>query len=91
MAMERWTPLERNTRLVALDSIFLLNRVVWIGIALGAMAVTSRRFAFSHPAARAWRLPFARRRQRLTSVLHERSESHAIAVPPVQGTFGFAT
>jgi ABC-2 type transport system permease protein len=91
IAMERWTPLERNTRLVALSSIFLLNRVVWIGIALGAMAFTYRRFTFSHPATREWRLPFARRRQTHAPALNERSESHAIAVPPVQGTFGFAT
>ena len=91
IAMEGWTPLERNTRLVALDSIFLVNRVVWIGIALGAMAFTYRRFEFGHPAARAWRMPFLRRQRTPVPVVDERSESHAIAVPPVQGTFGFGT
>jgi ABC-type transport system involved in multi-copper enzyme maturation permease subunit len=89
--LEGSTPLERNTRLVALGNVFLLNRVIWIGIALGALAYTYRRFAFSHPAAREWRLPFLRRRPKHTRVLDERRESHAIAVPPVQGTFGFAT
>jgi ABC-2 type transport system permease protein len=89
--MERSTPLERNTHLVGLNRIFLINRVVWIGIALGAMAFTYRRFTFSHPADREWRLPFLRQRQTHMPALNERRESHAIAVPPVQRTFGFAT
>jgi ABC-2 type transport system permease protein len=89
--MEGSTPLDRNTRLVALDSIFLANRVIWMGIALGAMAFTYRRFAFGHSAARAWRIPFLRDPRTSAPVLDERNEPRAIAVSPVQGTFGFAT
>jgi ABC-type transport system involved in multi-copper enzyme maturation permease subunit len=99
--MERWTPLERNTRLVAQNSIFIVNRVVWIGIALGAMALTYRWFEFSHPAAREWRMPFARRRQTRTPQVHDPStrsgssrpfeSAQGRGVPSVHGTFGFAT
>ena len=50
--MAEWTPLERNTRLVALEGMFLVNRVVWIGMALGALALTYRGFQFAHPVPR---------------------------------------
>jgi ABC-type transport system involved in multi-copper enzyme maturation permease subunit len=89
--LERMTPLERNTRLVALGRMFLANRVVWVGIALAAMALTFRRFEFAHPATREWRLPFTRRRTQPTPDASEHRESQAITVPPLQGTFGFAT
>jgi hypothetical protein len=89
--LERMTPLERNTRLVALGRMFLANRVVWVGIALAAMAFTFRRFEFAHPATREWRLPFTRRRTQPTPDASEHRESQAITVPPLQGTFGFAT
>jgi ABC-2 type transport system permease protein len=49
LEMEELTPLESNTRLIVLEGMFLVNRVVWIGIALGVLAFTHRRFQFGHP------------------------------------------
>ncbi|HSU15905.1 hypothetical protein [Longimicrobium sp.] len=41
-----WTPAERNVRLVALSGHLLLNRVLWMGIALAVLALVHHRFAF---------------------------------------------
>jgi ABC-2 type transport system permease protein len=48
-----WTPVEKNTRLVGLEGSLLWNRLLWLGFALGVLALTHLRFRFAHPAARA--------------------------------------
>ena len=45
-----WTPIEKRTRLLALEGPLLWNRALWLGIALAALAVTHRRFRFAHHA-----------------------------------------
>ncbi len=41
-----WTPQEQNTMLVPLEGLILYNRLLWMGIALLAMAVTYYGFSF---------------------------------------------
>ena len=42
-----WTAAEKNTRLLPLDSLMLLNRVVWLALGLGLLALCYVRFRFS--------------------------------------------
>lgn len=39
-----WTPAERNTRLLSLSGNFLWNRVLWLALGLGIVALTVRLF-----------------------------------------------
>jgi len=50
-----WTTTEKSTRLIGLEGTVLRNRLLWLGIALGALAVTYLRFRFTH---RTERTPF---------------------------------
>ncbi len=43
---QHWTPAERNARLLSLSGSFLLNRVVWIAVAMAGLAVVHRVFSF---------------------------------------------
>ncbi len=43
-----WTPIEKSTRLIALEGTVLTNRLLWLGVALGALALTYVRFRFAH-------------------------------------------
>lgn len=47
-----WTPIEKNTLLIGLEGSMLANRILWVGIALGILAFTHRRFRFGDRAAR---------------------------------------
>lgn len=49
-----WTPAQKNTLLVGLQGSLLVNRALWLGIALSALALTHRRFRFAHPSPRSW-------------------------------------
>jgi ABC-2 type transport system permease protein len=42
-----WTPIEKNTVLIGLQGATLANRIVWIGIGLGVLAFTHRRFRYA--------------------------------------------
>ena len=39
-----WTPAERNSLLIPMAGRLLLNRILWLGLAMGALAVTWRLF-----------------------------------------------
>jgi hypothetical protein len=41
---DTWTPLEKNTVLIALESLILANRLLWIGVASAILAFTHVRF-----------------------------------------------
>jgi ABC-type transport system involved in multi-copper enzyme maturation permease subunit len=75
------TPLQKGTRLIALEGSLLANRLVWVGIALAVLALTYLRFRFAHPMERAWR----RRR-----AIVEPARSAPITVPAVPMGFGRA-
>jgi ABC-2 type transport system permease protein len=44
-----WTAVEKNTRLITLEGMFLWNRILWFCIALGALLLTWSRFSFTAP------------------------------------------
>jgi hypothetical protein len=46
-----WTQTEKDTLLVGLQGWMLANRALWLGIALGILAFTHRRFRLAHSAA----------------------------------------
>ncbi|MGV3586957.1 MAG: hypothetical protein ACO1OF_08160 [Adhaeribacter sp.] len=60
--MEGWTPIEKNTRLIVLDGLWLWNRIIWIGLALGALTFSYFRFQMSHVTPQTNWLSFFRRR-----------------------------
>ncbi len=78
-----WTAAEKNTRLAWLEGPVILNRVVWLAIALGVLALAHRRFHFAHPAAgRGWRETSAGRGEPVVASFH---------VPPTTRRFGART
>ena len=46
-----WTPIEKNTVLIGLQGSMLAKGILWVGIGLGVLAFTHRRFRFGHRAA----------------------------------------
>ncbi|GLC26926.1 ABC transporter permease/M1 family aminopeptidase [Roseisolibacter agri] len=50
-----WTAAEKNARAVTLEGALLTNRLLWLGVACGLLALTHLRFRFAHPGARSWR------------------------------------
>jgi hypothetical protein len=81
-----WTPVERNTRLVGFPALQLWNRVLWLAIAAGVLAVLHHRFRFAH-------VDGSRRgRAGARTVADAPSERRAwVDVPPVAGVFGGRT
>ena len=43
-----WSPIEMNARLLVLDGPLLINRLLWLGIALGMLTFTHLRFQFTN-------------------------------------------
>lgn len=41
-----WTAAEKNTRFIPFEGVLLLNRLIWIAMALGILALVYRRFSF---------------------------------------------
>jgi hypothetical protein len=87
-----WTPLDKSTRLIGLEGSLLANRLLWLGIALAALALTWLRFRFAHPIAGAWR-PRAARRNAQSPVAQAGviARGTPITPPRVRRTFGRAT
>lgn len=44
-----WSPIEKNTRLIELDGLLLINRFLWLSISLGLLTFTYYRFRFVQP------------------------------------------
>ncbi|CAN5434655.1 M1 family aminopeptidase [soil metagenome] len=82
-----WTPVERNTQLLALSGELLYNRLLWMGVGLAIFAFVYHRFRFSHVAPeRRWR------RKKAAAALEERSPyaaPHRLVLPVVTRSFGF--
>jgi hypothetical protein len=87
-----WTPIEKNTRLIALEGLFLWNRLLWLGIALGALAFTYLRFSLVQHTASDWWSGIRRRTAALSasSTSTGIAESAPVFIPQVPRTFGFA-
>jgi ABC-2 type transport system permease protein len=93
--MEALTPIERNTGAIVLQGTVFANRLVWIGVGIGALALTYRRFRFEHPfdSLRSLRAGQWIRIRRRTKPMADIAiaVSARIAIPDVQRSFGFAT
>ena len=75
-----WTPFERNTRLIPLSGVILLNRVLWTAVGLLIFAFAYFRFSFAHG------LPV--RRSKTRQLQEGPSESTAtLSLPSVQRNF----
>ncbi|WP_165963551.1 ABC transporter permease/M1 family aminopeptidase [Hymenobacter radiodurans] len=89
--LETWTEAEKNTRLIALQGLFLWNRLLWLGFAGGFFAFVYHRFQLTSPAIRrgwSWR---RQPKRRATAPTLTTGESRPIMVPPVARPFGWAT
>ena len=87
----RWTAVERNTRLLALEGIVLRNRLVWLGVGAGAFAAALLRFRFEHRLERApwWRRSLRRLdAQAPTPVALAAAARPPAAVPDAPRSFG---
>ncbi len=82
-----WTTTEKNWRLIELEGTVLTNRLLWLGIGVGALAVTWLRFRFAHRTESTW----WRRRRRPDARSPMPAGSTPVYVPQVPRTFGFAS
>jgi ABC-2 type transport system permease protein len=87
-----WTTVEKSVRLIALEGVVLRNRLLWLGVGTGALAVTWARFRFAHrTAGGGWR-----RRSRRGDALAPPPAGVGVAagapisVPHAPRTFGLA-
>lgn len=88
-----WAPMEKNTRLVTLQGMFLWNRILWISLATVALLLTYARFRFDQPTTKkSW----VRSRRKVGSVTNAslpgtRLRSGPILVPNGNANFGWTT
>lgn len=87
------TPIETNTRLIALEGLFLWNRLFWLGIASGTLAFTYLRFSLVHQTASNWWSRIRRRTDApsAATVGIGIAERIPVSIPHVTRTFGFAS
>ena len=83
---EYWTAAEQNARLIGFPEPLVWNRVVWLAVAAGVLAVLHHVFRFAHPDG-----GNRRRKGRRTMVEAESGRPGPVAVPRVAGSFGFRT
>lgn len=87
MVMTRyWTPAELGTRLIGFPTMLVWNRVLWLAVAAGVLAVLHRTFRFVHVDGG------GRRRRGSRAAVDVPSEARwAGAVPQTAGVFGLRT
>ena len=56
-----WSVTDKNTRLIALEGMFLWNRLLWLGVATGLLGLTYLRFRFTNPVTKSWLDRFKRK------------------------------
>ncbi len=90
--LQTWTTIEKNTRLITLEGMFLLNRVLWLSVAVGALWYSYYRFRFAHPETNSWWSRFKLRPKPQPNMSAESAtiRASAMSVPQVQRSFGFA-
>ena len=93
MEMEGWTPIDKNTRLIRLEGTWLWNRIAWLGLAAGALALTYVRFRMAHVTANAAWTPFKGRQKRgQASLTDSNSKDYSqIEVPDIPRYFSLQT
>ncbi|HET7460747.1 MAG TPA: ABC transporter permease [Longimicrobium sp.] len=87
---DSWSAAEKNTRLVGVEPTFVANRLIWLAVALGVLALTYLRFRLAHPAESTRPRRAARRREAGSAApaAGTLAGSAPIAVPHVRQTFG---
>ena len=75
-----WTPFQRNTQLIPLTGVLLLNRALWVGCGALVLLFTYTRFSLSYSGQRG-------RRQKLTLTEDEIAPVPAGALPVVHPVF----
>ena len=94
--MEGWTPLEKNTRLITLEGIWLWNRVLWLTITAASLTITYYKFALTHVGDDSrWRSFFRRRsetkKQKLNTTSPPKITTEIIPIPTIERPFHFST
>ncbi|MFD2244632.1 ABC transporter permease/M1 family aminopeptidase [Pontibacter ruber] len=85
-----WSPLEKNTRLIVLEGSLLLNRLLWLGIALGMLTLTYFRFGFILSETGSKKKHVIQPETRVAG-LEWLNWAAGKALPQIRGRFGFAT
>lgn len=83
----KWSPLERNARLVVSESYFLANRFLWLGLSLGLLAWAYSRFRLVLPKTSLKQKPDNQPAAAAAPGLRL-SWATGEARPPVRGTYG---
>ena len=84
-----WTPAERNAQLIGWPAILIWNRVLWLAVAAGVLAIVVTRFRFSHPA-RLGRPGWWQRREVIDTAPDRVTAIDAPPVPTATRSFGFS-
>jgi ABC-2 type transport system permease protein len=81
-----WTPSQLNTQLIGLPGLLLWNRVLWLAVAVGVLALLHWRFRFAH----AGRAPRKERRRAVLEAAANAAPERAglVAVPAAPRDFG---
>ena len=86
LVTEYWTPSEKNTQLLGLEGWVLINRLLWMGIAIAIVSVAVWRMRFSQLAGRGKRA----RRSTIEPTEAPLAVRTRIDLPPARRSFGFA-
>ncbi|MDO1450791.1 ABC transporter permease [Rhodocytophaga aerolata] len=91
--LQTWTPVEKNTRIIMLEGMFLWNRVLWGSVAIGSLILTYLRFRFTQPVTKGGKIRFTWWKNVGATTAAETAvrNATAISVPQVHRSFGFAT
>jgi ABC-2 type transport system permease protein len=78
-----WTPFERNSRLIPLAGILLLNRALWMAVGAVILGFTYAKFSFSQPAQRI-------KRRLQPEAEEEAAGAAALSLPVLHPVFSFS-
>jgi ABC-type transport system involved in multi-copper enzyme maturation permease subunit len=84
IATRYWTVFDKNTKLLAVDGVFLWNRLLWIGVALVILAFAYWKFEFTTGTRKSSKK--SRKIEELEKKQTDRSS--ALALPKVSQSFG---
>src|SRR5687768_202165 len=89
--MSEWTIVEKNVRMFTLEGPMLLNRLIWVGIAVLTLAFIYLRFRFAHRTAADLLTRLTRRFGAKAPAPDIVPARIAISVPQVRRSFGVST
>ena len=91
--LQKWTPTEKNTRLITLEGMYLWNRILWVSIAVGLLMYTYLRYNFDNTKLnnRLNRKKHSSKVPNISSFESKIIPSPSIFVPQVTRRFDFST